>query len=179
MRNIFIGFLFLVAIWIGWGAPVPGVRLTPMTPDPGLGTFQRVTQGETVVEHVPEREEPSEDQLLRRLNERVVNAAHRLEAFPCDAVARRELRMAVAALFKEHLRRVRSGKDERAEKSGSRTHAGSLSDDSIDVIITDGVHQGVLQPEDLGAWRQAKQPFVPVGGFDVKGRFVCEQQTKR
>ena len=46
MRNVFIGFLFLVAIWIGWGAPVPGVRLSQMTPDPSLPTFQPVTKGD-------------------------------------------------------------------------------------------------------------------------------------
>jgi hypothetical protein len=178
MRNVFIGFLFLVAIWIGWGAPVPGVRVTQMAPDSGLGMFQRPTKGEAVVERTPESARSAEDQTLRRLNERVVNAAHRLEAFPCDAAARRELRTAVAGLFKEHLRRVRSGEAEKAERNGRR--GASLTTDDIEMIINDGIYQGVLQPEDIGAPRRAvKAPFVPMGGLDKEGRFVCEDRAQR
>jgi hypothetical protein len=174
MRNIFIGFLFLVAIWIGWGAPVPGVRLTQMTPDPSLGTFQRVTPGEAA----PQEEQPAEDQTVRRLNERVVNAAHRLEAFPCDPAARRELRSSVSALSKELIRRVRSGEAEKAEKNARRVRGSPLTDDDIDMIIHDGIYQGVLKPEDIGIPRLAAAK-APLGGFDTQGRFVCEQQVQR
>lgn len=180
MRNVFIGFLFLVAIWIGWGAPVPGVRLSQMKPDPSLPTFQRVTEGETAFEQAPQNDRAAEDQTIRQLNERVVSAAHRLEAFPCDASARRELRMSVAALFKEHIRRVRSGEADKAERNNARrARTSPLTDDDIDMIINDGVYQGVLQPEDIGGRRPVKQAFVPMGGFDTTGRFVCENEFKR
>ena len=181
MRNVFIGFLFLVAIWIGWGAPVPGVRLSQMTPDPSLPTFQPVTKGDESFERASaERARGRRFDHSAPLNQRVVNAAHRLEAFPCDAAARRELRTAVAALFKEHIRRVRSGEADKAErKNGRRVRTAPLTDDDIDMIINDGVYQGVLQPEDIGGPRSAKQPFVPMGGLDTTGRFVCENDFKR
>ena len=180
VRNVFIGFLFLVAIWIGWGAPVPWLGITPMAPDPGLPTFQPVVEGEAGARRVPEREPPAEDPVLRRLDDRVVSAAHRLEAFPCDPAARRELRAAVSAMVKENLRRVRSGEAEKAEREGRRrARPASLDDDAIDVIITDAVHQRVLQPEDLGIFSLVKPPFEPPSGFDTKGRFVCEEHTQR
>jgi hypothetical protein len=180
MRNVFIGFLFLVAIWIGWGAPVPGVRLSQMQPDPSLPTFQPVTKGDDSFERAPQNDRVVEDPTIRRLNERVVNAAHRLEAFPCDAAARRELRAAVAAYFKEHIRRVRSGEADKAERNNvRRVRTSPLTDDDIDMIINDGVYQGVLQPEDIGGRRAAKGPFVPMGGLDTTGRFVCENDFKR
>jgi hypothetical protein len=176
MRNVFIGILFLVAIWVGWGAPVPGVRVTEMQPDPSLPTFQPVTEGETGFGR-PERPRLPEDPKIRQLSERVVNAAYRLEAFPCDAGARRELRTSVAALTKEQIRRVRTGEADKAEKSGRRVR--SSTDDDIDMIIHDGIYQGVLQPADIGVPRAfAKGQFSPMGGLDKQGRFVCEHEVR-
>jgi hypothetical protein len=188
MRNVFIGFLFLVAIWIGWGAPVPGVRVTEMKPDPSLPTFQPLTTGETF--HRTDRGlaadaefagRLTQDQTMRPLRERVVNAANRLEAFPCDAAAKRELRTAVSAFMKEQLRRIRAGKDsETVTVNGRTVDASAHLNREVAAITDDAVFQGVLQPEDLGIPRGLRPPAGLMGGaFDTKGRFVCENDFSK
>ena len=180
MRNVFIGFLFLVAIWIGWGAPVPGLRVTQMAPDPNLPVFGQENRDKKALEDAAFAGRLPEDESQRAMRQRVINAANRLEAFPCDPVAKREFRTAVSIHMKDRLRQVRSGKDaETINVNGRKVGASDYLNREVSQIVEQAMFQGVLRPEDIGLPRG----MMPLGGMmemladpDARGRFRCENQ---
>jgi hypothetical protein len=183
MRNVFIGFLFLVAIWLGWGAPVPGVGLRPLTPDPNLPVFGQENRDQVAVENAAFAGRLAEDQTQRTMRQRVIDTASRLEAFPCDAAAKRAFQTAVSVHMKDRLRQVRSGKDaETINVNGRKVGASDYLNREVSEIIEQAMLQGVLRPGDIGLPRGLMPPGgIPelLGDPETRNRFKCENQFGR
>jgi hypothetical protein len=187
MRNTFIGFLFLVAIWIGWGAPIPGTVVQPLTPSEKVPTFSQSLQDQAQVESAARAGQLQEDESQRAMRQRIITAARRLEDFPCDKARREELRAASVAFVKERMRRVRSGKDidEYVNINGRTVNASAHFNREAGDIVEEALFQGVIRPGDL--------PFGPIGAgqmgqlekmarFEMggkPGRFICDMEAPR
>jgi hypothetical protein len=173
MRNIFIGFLFLVVLWIGWGAPLPGSG-TRAGGDVGpVSTFKVKDEAADP----GEKEVRVEDKSLRALRERVMNAAHRLESFPCDGAAQREMREAGAAYMR------RGTYVALRDVVMNRTNSASFGDEATSnagEVISAAFLEGVLQPEDMPLpLRNAAREAAPSRPKEGGGRFHCEFGRRR
>lgn len=176
MRSVFIVFLFLVVIWLGWGAP----HFSPMPPNPDLPTFGQAVKDGDDIERAAMAGRLPEDQSLRAMRQRVTDAAYRLEAFPCDAAARGELRTALATLTKEQIRRALRGKDsESVQINGRKVDASSFLNEETSKIFEEALFQGVLRQQDLPFPRPIAAEMAQLSGVQKEGRFVCESGSPR
>jgi hypothetical protein len=180
MRNIFIGFLFLVAIWIGWGAPVPGVVVQPLTPSDRVPTYGQAMQDQAEIARAAQAGPLPEEESQRAMRQRIIDAARRLEDFPCDKTHRQELRAATVAYVKEQMRRVRSGKDgEFVNINGRNVDASAYFNRGIGDIIEEAIFDGVIRPSDLPFGRAGAELTASLRQKGMPGRFVCEAEPRQ
>jgi hypothetical protein len=178
MRTIFIGFLFLAAIWIGWGAPVPGV-VQPLTPSDRVPTFGQALQNQAEIERAAQAGQLPEEQSQRVMRQRIIDAARKLEDVPCDKALQQELRTASVTFLKEQMRRVRGGKDgEFVNINGRNIDASAYFNREVSDIVGEAIFQGVIRQNDLPFGPLAAAQAPPELGQD-RGRFFCETEAPR
>ncbi len=99
MRLAIVATAFALIIWACAGAPVPAEMMPPPRPDPEIPVLEQAMQDRLGLQQAQAEGRLPENWRRRELRQAVLDAARRLEAAPCDAAAREELRRAILALL--------------------------------------------------------------------------------
>ena len=158
MRLAIVATTSALIVWATAGAPVPAEMLPPPQPDPDIPVLERAMQDRLGLQQAQAEGRLPENWRRHELRQAVLDAARRLEAAPCDAAARDELRRAIMALL-ALLTATADTPVETFALDGRIIDASSFLNAPAAAVMREAAMAGVISPTEMPEAIRASAPI--------------------
>jgi hypothetical protein len=158
LRHLAIFALFLLLLWMAFGAPVPVRTVQPMKPDARIPTFQQSRADQAELERAYRAGHLSEAPRQHTLRVAVLNAGDRVQASPCDSAARESLRVAVAEFLSYQMEVSDKPPTETLVVDGRTVDARGFLNRNAAAVMRAAMASGIVPPSTPGFGGVFKDP---------------------